>query len=271
MAVFDSLSLGEVMVNSIKFKLNLSFVVLITLLLGLSGGYSYFQQKTQLETQFNHQITASLNRLANSLPDPIWNYDTDLAANIIQSEMSAEGISSIISWSGDEIFYGSTKGDADNELLESFEKPEVFSSEISKELKIEEDGEAKSLGSVTIYTDSTHIDSAMNKQLMLTLAEIVVLDLVLVICLSWLLSSSVLSRLSQVTNAIKDIADGDGDLTCRIEDRRKDELGQLCDSFNAVIKKLQNGHARGLFRCKGADSNCAANFGDYRTDNEWGK
>lgn len=224
--------------NSIKLKLNVSFVLIISLLLGLSGAYSYFQQKEQLENQFSQQINASISRLANSLPEPVWNYDTDLAANIIQSEMSSPGVLSILAWSGDDVSYG-LHNSPDGTQVQDNEKPLKFSGLLTKELKVDEGGEITKVGKVTIYTDTSHIDTALNKNMMLTLFEIAALDIILVVCLSWLLSYSVLSRLYSVTEAIKDIADGDGDLTCRIDAGSKDELGQLCGSFNAVISKLQ--------------------------------
>ena len=223
--------------NSIKLKLNISFVVLVSLLLGMSGFYGYTQQKQQLEEQFSQQTTASLNRLLGSLPEAVWNYETELTANIIQSEMSAQGIRSIIAWSGDDLVYGSLK--QGEELSQTDKAPIIFSAELSQDLSFTEDDTVKTVGKVSVFTDESHIQVLLDKQLIQILLEIVLLDIILVVCLSWLLSSSVLVRLSEVTLAIADIAEGEGDLTCRIDNKSKDELGQLCDSFNLVIQKLQ--------------------------------
>ncbi|GGI74327.1 methyl-accepting chemotaxis protein [Shewanella gelidii] len=224
--------------NSIKLKLNISFVFLISMLLGLSGVYNYFQQKDQLESQFSSQVNASLSRLSNSLPEPVWNYETDMVASIIGSEMTAQGVKSIIAWSGEDVIYGSNKDDSQT-LTQTSDAPAKFTKELSQELTVVEDEEKVPVGKLALFTDDSHIRSALSHQLIVTVIEIAVLDIIIVACLSWLLSSSVLNRLSRVTDAISDIADGEGDLTCRIEDDSKDELGQLCDSFNAVIKKLQ--------------------------------
>ncbi len=42
----------------------------------------------------------------------------------------------------------------------------------------------------------------------------------------------------QVSFRIKEITDGDGDLTARIHNQRKDELGELAVAFNAFIQRI---------------------------------
>ncbi len=55
---------------------------------------------------------------------------------------------------------------------------------------------------------------------------------------------TLLSMLSQniqaVLNSLKDIAEGEGDLTRRIEQQSKDEIGELVYWFNSFMDKLQN-------------------------------
>ncbi|VAW64613.1 Methyl-accepting chemotaxis sensor/transducer protein [hydrothermal vent metagenome] len=47
-------------------------------------------------------------------------------------------------------------------------------------------------------------------------------------------------KLIRINNALSDIAQGDGDLTQRLDDSGKDEIGQIAQSFNLFMEKLQS-------------------------------
>ena len=50
----------------------------------------------------------------------------------------------------------------------------------------------------------------------------------------------ILSPLNTMVDAMKDISRGDGDLTKRIDLKRKDEIGQLSSEFNVFMEKIQS-------------------------------
>lgn len=56
---------------------------------------------------------------------------------------------------------------------------------------------------------------------------------------SFLYLSSFFKKLKTVTDAMKEIADGETDLTARLESKTEDELGELSIACNSVIEKLQ--------------------------------
>jgi methyl-accepting chemotaxis protein len=57
--------------------------------------------------------------------------------------------------------------------------------------------------------------------------------------LIWLTASGVTRPINSVAQMLKAIASGDGDLTQRLEYRKKDELGELVSWFNRFLDKLQ--------------------------------
>ncbi|WP_448556185.1 methyl-accepting chemotaxis protein [Thalassotalea montiporae] len=52
--------------------------------------------------------------------------------------------------------------------------------------------------------------------------------------------SGIRSSLSSVVNSLQDIAEGEGDLTVRLNSKSIDEIGELVNRFNMFIEKLQN-------------------------------
>lgn len=63
--------------------------------------------------------------------------------------------------------------------------------------------------------------------------------LLLGLAVMWLVATSITRPLSSVALRLKDIAQGDGDLTQRLSHKQNDELGALVEGFNGFMDKLQ--------------------------------
>jgi methyl-accepting chemotaxis protein len=63
--------------------------------------------------------------------------------------------------------------------------------------------------------------------------------LLIVPLFSWLFAASIVKPIRLLINRIKDIAEGEGDLTQRIDESRRDELGELALWFNRFVAKIQ--------------------------------
>jgi methyl-accepting chemotaxis protein len=58
------------------------------------------------------------------------------------------------------------------------------------------------------------------------------------------ISRSITRPLAQITAALLDMGEGEGDLTKRLSVTSKDEMGQACDAFNRFVAKIQGNMAR---------------------------
>ncbi len=56
---------------------------------------------------------------------------------------------------------------------------------------------------------------------------------------SWFVSRSILLPIRQTTSALKTIADGSGDLSCRLNDQRSDEFGEVGKHFNRFVSQIE--------------------------------
>jgi methyl-accepting chemotaxis protein len=86
-----------------------------------------------------------------------------------------------------------------------------------------------------IYIDDvdTHVQ---NIQIGISLALLAMLGLATL--MAWVVSRTVTGPIKEVVDSIRDIAQGEGDLTRRLPIRGKNEIGELCEWFNTFISKL---------------------------------
>ncbi|MCG8637646.1 MAG: methyl-accepting chemotaxis protein [Desulfobacterales bacterium] len=98
--------------------------------------------------------------------------------------------------------------------------------------------DTKRQGAVSVLTSSkTVMDNTL--QVVYTLVIVYLCCIVLIIPVALFFSGSMVKSLLTVTASLKDVAEGEGDLTKRIDIKSKDEIGELSRWFNLFIEKLQ--------------------------------
>jgi methyl-accepting chemotaxis protein len=94
-------------------------------------------------------------------------------------------------------------------------------------------------GAISVLTSNkTVMDNTL--QLAFTMVIVYLCCLVLIIPVALFFSGTMVKSLVKVTASLKDVAEGEGDLTQRIRITSKDEIGELSHWFNLFIEKLQN-------------------------------
>lgn len=78
-------------------------------------------------------------------------------------------------------------------------------------------------------------DSSMKRTTIIALIAIL-----LIILISSLIIKSIKNAFSNVTNSLNDIANGEGDLTQRLEGAKEKEVQELSNGFNSFVEKIQN-------------------------------
>ncbi len=80
---------------------------------------------------------------------------------------------------------------------------------------------------------------ASSRASLISLASIAVAVTLIVIVLVYFVSRGISAPLNRTVAMLKDISEGEGDLTARIDLKRTDELGELARYFNFFMEKLQ--------------------------------
>lgn len=81
---------------------------------------------------------------------------------------------------------------------------------------------------------------ANNRQMILILGTIALTCMLIAAPLTWFQAKTIVKPVNHMAARIKDIAEGEGDLTRRLEIHTNDELGQLGQWFNLFIERLHN-------------------------------
>ena len=92
------------------------------------------------------------------------------------------------------------------------------------------------LGSI-IFVPST-IVAEQAKILIFSLIGISTIILVIAIIISFFFTNMIINPIKRINTALKDIAQGDGDLTVRLPITGNDEITKLAEYFNATIQKI---------------------------------
>ena len=82
---------------------------------------------------------------------------------------------------------------------------------------------------------SSDASASRSRTILLTVGLVA---LALALALSQLISRSILTPLKQLRERLVDIADGEGDLTQRLDEERTDELGAVAEAFNRFTGKI---------------------------------
>lgn len=91
---------------------------------------------------------------------------------------------------------------------------------------------------IGILVPQQQLDAPVNQAIRETLTQLI-LFAVIMGAMVWMTIHRQLRPLKQVQHAMAEIAEGNADLTARLELERSDELGQLANHFNGFIRKIQ--------------------------------
>ena len=183
-------------------------------------------QSDHLNLTQENELKLVESRLQLNLPSAIWNFEEERVVNILNSEQQSENIA----------FITIHDNENQNNYQSDGEKSDASS---SFELTYIEDDESHNLGTVTVFIDKTPTRKQLSNLAFSALFSAIILDIVLLSALYFLIKKLVTRPLTEVINALENIARGEGDLTQRLTLKSKGEIGLVTTSFNEFVNKIQ--------------------------------
>ena len=209
----------------------------LTILLIILGYIGYQNTKDGLESSMRADAETLVGRLSSSLPISVWNFDTDIAGKAVEAEVKADFVNSIAVISNGTRFVSRAKAQ-DGSLTEAQSSPRLSAFELKAPLQFLENETLHNVGEVVVTFNEDRNRKALSEAFRLELIRIISLDLIAAILITLVIKSSVTSPIEKVRMAIEDIAQGNGDLTKRLNEGGVRELSLLSKAFNKFVSKL---------------------------------
>jgi signal transduction histidine kinase len=226
----------------IQVRLTLLFVVIVTLLLGVSGSYTQYSLSKELEAGNVRLREGVLTRLQTSLPSALWDLDKAKVDGIVAAEMLPPELLSIRVYdSSVGLFTGKIRDAAGRILpLPEHAAPGGMAAEarlVFRDASVA--GKAVEVGRVVVNFSRAQIDATLAAEVRRKVIEVLALDLVLVAALALSLRI-VFKPLGQLRDRLFDLATRGSDEVEELPESRRDELGDVIRGFNAVQRKLKS-------------------------------
>ncbi len=230
---------------SIQSRLKLLFVLIVTLVLTISGSYAQYSLGKELESSNQRLRDGVLTRLQISLPPALWDLDKGKVDTILEAEMLPPEVVSIRVYdSAVGLFAGKARG-ADGRLVAPGRQAPAGATPVQANLVFRDAGAGGgslrpvSVGKVVVYFSRAQIDAALASELLRKVLEVLLLDIILVLALSFSLRV-VFRPLRRLSDGLFELATrGTGEVE-ELPENRSDELGDVIRGFNQIQRRLKS-------------------------------
>ena len=229
----------------IQVRLTLLFIVIVTLVLGISGSYTQYTLSKELEAGSARLRSGVLTRLQTSLPSALWDLDKSKVDSIVAAEMLPPELVGIRVYDASVGLFAGDMRDADGVPAPLAKDAAMGGTAIEAPLVFRDAMAAASggspviVGKVIVNFSREQIDAALRSEVRRKVIEVLLLDVILVAALGLSLRI-VFGPLRQLRDGLVDLATRGSDEVGELPENRRDELGDVIRGFNAVQRKVKS-------------------------------
>ncbi len=223
--------------KNISLKINLLMISIIVVLFLIIGIVEFQTSYNEISDQLNEDYNIILNRLNESLKNPVWDLDIDTINSILIAELQNKNIHSIavIDSKTDQFLIGKMRG-VDGEIIglggiveNSFDEREV---EILRY--------GKSIAFIELELTGEFYEAEINSEIRRLIVQMAILIIVFSFVLSFTISLIVIKPIAKLAKVFESVAQGN--LNETVTSEREDEIGQLGNAFNVMTSKLKESY-----------------------------
>ena len=223
--------------HSIRSRLNLIFLAIVTLFLAVSGVRSYWQTQQELENTMQLSATALQKRLQTVLPGILWNFDSTQLGLVVEAEMQSADLAMLLVYNNEEQVDGRISKQGKMTAVRQFPVPDnaqtfpVYypANEVSKPM-----------GKVYYVFSRDKISARLKEIIISKILEVLLLDLLLFMALSHSLLLVVVRPLAHLREALVHAADAKdfnfNDI--KFAHDRQDEFADVAEAVHRITERL---------------------------------
>ena len=213
--------------KSLRIKLLLWFICIITLSLAGLGAVNYKQRQTEVLSNLEKQRQAITKRAGLTLPDALFAFDDQQVENFLSAEMNNQAVEIVVVFDEDGKFWHARGRDPEGEMTTLRELPEGYVPEASLNL----DYDQETLGRFEVVMSAKGVDDALKAEIVSTGQKVVVLTFVMIIAVWLLLQRIIIRPLMNLVSTMREMA-ATNDLSLRTRKVSSDEIGMVIESVN---------------------------------------
>lgn len=233
--------------KSIRIRLVVLFIVVTTVTLTAFGVYGQQKLAQSLELRFSQTQHATIARLAISLSEPVWNFDSVSLFRTLDVEMLQEEVNAIQVFGLKNKLLGTAMRDPQGNVIKGDIAADFDGIRVESDLyHVEASADAASskpvfrdyMGAVVVYFTRAYIERALRSdtQRWMTEATVVVSVLVLALTLSM---QTVFVPLQRLRNALFGLANSDADDVQELPETGSTEFVDVIRGFNLTQRKVR--------------------------------
>ncbi|MFA6137193.1 MAG: HAMP domain-containing sensor histidine kinase [Sulfurimonas sp.] len=214
----------SILTKNIKAKVTLLLILGTATIFSLFFTYRYHIQKEYEEKRLELFADSAIKRLAQNLEVPLWELDEKWIKKIIYTEMEYKQFCTI-----------TVTGKGDINITKELDIHSHGGKDVKRSTPIIHDDEL--IGEVSIYVTKKYLEEHLFDQKIFYFGSSIMLLTFLILSLYLILDYFVLNPIDSIFKSVKAIAKGD--FTQKAEVIHNDEIGELAQGFNNMMKSVQ--------------------------------